>query len=303
MPQARHPRQDAPSPQEKSVERTREIRVLDAPMLSSIGVRHGFSTRTGGVSTVYGDGELNLGYTASDDHANVVENRKRLLGRVFGEALPLVTLRQVHSAIVHRVGNGHAGEDAALAGDGLMTDEPGVAIGIQTADCVPVLVADRKRGAVAAFHAGWRGTLRRVIESGIGRMRVEFGSDPADLVAAIGPAIGQCCYSVGEEVEHEFYSQFAYASELFCEVFDSDPVRKKYPMLFLSQRAPGHSDFGPGLHLDLQEANRRQLVDAGIAAESIDVIGKCTNCRTDLFFSYRAEQGFTGRMLSVISPG
>ena len=147
-----------------------------------------------------------------------------------------------------------------------MTDEPGLLLAIQTADCIPVLVADRKRHAVAAFHAGWRGTVKRIVETGIGRMRLAFGSQPEDLVAAIGPGIGACCYAVGEEVLSEFESQFAYARELFREVYDADPVRKKYPMLFLTQRAPGHSPIGPSLHLDLIEANRRQLLAAGLQA-------------------------------------
>ena len=320
VPQRRHPRQEAPAPQQK--ERgvlgdleAAGLKTLRADGLTAAGVRHGFATRLGGVSTAYqledeSAGELNLGFTASDARENVLQNRGRLMQDVFGdgfegealgEARPLVTLHQIHSSVVHRVTRADAGEQATLRGDGLMTDEPGLVLGIQTADCVPVLVADRKRGAVAAFHAGWRGTLRRIVESGIGRMRVEFGSEPEDLVAAIGPAIGQCCYNVGEEVEQEFRSQFAYADELFCEVYDSDPVRQKYPLLFMSQRAPGHSELGPGLHLDLQEASRRQLLAAGVGA--VEVLGKCTSCRTDLFFSYRAEQGLTGRMLAVIGSG
>ena len=112
-----------------------------------------------------------------------------------------------------------------LEADGLMTDEPGLLLGVQTADCIPVLVADRKRRAVAAFHAGWRGTVKRIVETGVGRMRLEFGSRPEDLIAAIGPGIGPCCYAVGEEVLSEFESQFAYARELFREVYDADPVR------------------------------------------------------------------------------
>ncbi len=105
-----------------------------------------------------------------------------------------------------------------------MTDEPGLLLAIQTADCIPVLVADRKRRAVAAFHAGWRGTVKRIVEIGIGRMRLAFGSRPEDLVAAIGPGIGACCYAVGEEVLSEFESQFAYARALFREVYYADPV-------------------------------------------------------------------------------
>jgi len=194
---------------------------------------------------------------------------------------------------------------AVLRGDGLMTREQGLMLGVQTADCVPVLIADTKTRAVAAFHAGWRGTLARIVEQGVGRMRMEFGSRPKDLVAAIGPSIGLCCFAVGEEVRSEFESQFGYAEELFSEVFDSDPVREKYPMLFLTARAPGHSNLGPQIHLDLWEANRRQLLDAGLKAKAIRVVGECSACSRlkngrRKYFSHRAEHGFTGRMLSVI---
>jgi YfiH family protein len=191
-------------------------------------------------------------------------------------------------------------ESSPCKGDGLMTSEPGVLLGIQTADCIPVLVADRRRRVVAAFHAGWRGTVKRIVENGIGRMRMEFGSRPEDLVAAIGPGIGACCYAVGEEVLSEFESQFNYGVELFREVYDTDPVRAKYPMLFMTQRAPGHSPMGPGLHLDLVEANRRQLLAAGVAADVIEVVGACTNCHPEMFFSHRASRGHSGRMMSVI---
>jgi hypothetical protein len=177
---------------------------------------------------------------------------------------------------------------------------PGVLVAIQTADCIPVLVADRRRRVVAAFHAGWRGTVKRIVELGVGRMRLEFGCRPEDLVAAIGPGVGQCCYAVGEEVLSEFESQFSYGRELFREVFDSDPVRTKYPMLFLTQRAPGHSPVGPQLHLDLVEANRRQLLDAGLGASAISTTGGCTSCHTEMFFSHRASQGHAGRMMSMI---
>jgi hypothetical protein len=131
-------------------------------------------------------------------------------------------------------------------------------------------------------------------------MRLEYGSRPEDLIASIGPGIGACCYAVGEEVLSEFESQFSYADHLFREVYSTDPVRTKYPMLFLTQRAPGHSPIGPGLHLDLVEANRRQLLASGLKARSIQSVGGCTNCQSDLFFSHRASKGRAGRMLSVI---
>jgi hypothetical protein len=105
---------------------------------------------------------------------------------------------------------------------------------------------------------------------------------------------------VGEEVLSEFESQFAYSRELFREVYDSDPVRTRYPMLFLTQRAPGHSPIGPSLHLNLVEANRRQLLAAGLKPRSIHVVGGCTSCQPELFFSHRGSQGHAGRMMSLI---
>src|SRR4051794_24678305 len=247
---------------------------------------HGFSTRRRGVSRAYcpeGDpGELNLGFTPDDERDHVLRNRELLTEALTGNgATPLATIRQIHSNVLVVGGPASACSEPGRPlgkGDGLMTDQPGVLLGIQTADCIPVLVADRRRRAVAAFHAGWRGTVKRIVESGIGRMRMEFGSRPEDLVAAIGPGILACCYAVGEEVFSEFESQFMYGVELFREVYDSDPVRKKYPMLFMTQRAPGHSAIGPRLHVDLVEANRRQLLAAGLRAEAIEVVGACTNC-------------------------
>jgi polyphenol oxidase len=280
---------------------------------------HGFSTRKGGLSRAYcaddAPGELNLGFTSSDDRETVAQNRRLLVEAVTGNPdTPLITLRQIHSSVVV-VGaagdsdgkNPHSGgapgdgsSSLGRKGDGLMTDEPGLLLGIQTADCIPVLVADRKRRVVAAFHAGWRGTVKRIVEGGVGRMRLEFGSRPEDLIAAIGPGVGACCYAVGDEVLSSFESQFTYAPELFHEVYDTDPVRNKYPMLFLTQRAPGHSPIGPSLHVDLVEANRRQLLDAGLKPKSIHFTGGCTSCQPELFFSHRASRGHAGRMMSVI---
>jgi hypothetical protein len=266
---------------------------------------HGFSTRLGGGSRAYcadgAPGELNLGFTATDDREIVVKNRRLLAQAVTGvEATPIVTLRQFHSNLILIAGAGDANRERPWKADGVLTAEPGLLLGVQTADCIPVLVADRKRRFVGAFHAGWRGTVKRIVELGIGKMRLEFGSRPEDLIAAIGPGVGQCCYAIGEEVVSEFESQFGYARELFREVYDSDPVRQRYPMLFLTQRAPGHSPIGPALHLDLIEANRRQLLDAGLKASAISVTGGCTSCHTDLFFSHRASRGHAGRMMSVI---
>jgi len=271
----------------------------------------GFSTRLAGVSSAYGDGEQNLGWTGQDAEENVAENRRGFVEAVAGKTrVELVTVRQIHSGLIRVVEKDHgplvtANGRAILRGDATMTDVPGLLLGVQTADCVPVLVVDTKKKVVAAFHAGWRGTLKRIVERGVGTMRLRYGSKPKDLIAAIGPAIGSCCFAVGEEVQWEFESQFAYAPELFSEVYDSDPVREKYPLLFMTARAPGHSNIGPQLHLDLFEANRRQLIDAGLSAKNIHVVGECTACTYTRdgrrkYFSHRAEHGFTGRMMGVV---
>lgn len=282
------------------------VRYLAVPAWKKIPwLWHGFSTRQGGMSRAYcaedASGELNLGFTATDSREAVERNRA-----LFAEALtdkadtPLITLRQIHSNLVRVVTGAEAGREHPLKADGLITAELGVLIGIQTADCIPVLVADRKRRIVGAFHAGWRGTVKRIVEIGVGRMRLEFGCRPEDMIAAVGPGAGPCCYAVGEEVLSEFESQFAYARELFHEVYSADAVHNKYPMLFLTQCAPGHSPIGPSLHLDLVEANRRQLLDAGVPPKAIHITGGCTNCQTDLFFSHRASHGHAGRMMAAI---
>ena len=122
-----------------------------------------------------------------------------------------------------------------------------------------MILVDTKRRAVGVFHAGWRGTVKRIVEKGVGEMHRCFGTRPGDLRAAIGPGVHGCCYAVGPEVRTQFESQFEYGSKLFREVEESDPVREKYPLLFLTARAPGHSELPKKIFLDLVEANRRQL--------------------------------------------
>ena len=179
----------------------------------------------GGVSQIGGaarsEGDLNLGFTSRDTPEAVGLNRERFLALLCRPPQParlpwgLVTLKQMHSGLARRVGRAEIAERASLWGDGLLTDEPGVLLGIQTADCLPVLIADRTRQAVAAFHAGWRGTLKGIVERGVASMRREFGSQPADLIAAIGPGIGQCCFAVGAEVRELFGARYSYAERAF----------------------------------------------------------------------------------------
>src|SRR5207245_401032 len=132
---------------------------------------------------------------------------------------------------------------------------------------------------------------------GVGEMYRCFGTEPRDLKAGIGPGIHGCCYEVGPEIREQFASQFAYAADLFREVKESDPIHEKYPLLFLSARPPGHGHLPKKIFLDLVEANRRQLIAAGVSAEHISASPLCTSCRTDLLFSYRADKGVTGRMI------
>jgi YfiH family protein len=269
---------------------------------------HGFSTRSGGFSRAYGQGTLNLGFTKEDSRAAVERNRAAFVRALVGEGKsrknseppPLVTLRQFHSDLIHCV---DSAEESKLAGDGLITNTPGVLLAIQTADCLPVILVDAKRRAVGVFHAGWRGTLRRIVEKGVGEMGRVFGTRPRDLKAAIGPGVHGCCYRVDAEVRERFESQFAYAEKLFRVVEETDPVREKYPMLFLTARAPGHSELPKQIYLDLVAANRRQLLAAGLSSKSVEASPLCTICRTDLLFSYRAEKGRTGRMMAVAGIG
>jgi YfiH family protein len=281
---------------------TNKLQLLHSGKLAKLPwLVHAFSTRHGGVSRVYGDTALNLGFTPHDSRTAVERNRELFLKRLGvgngRKSWPLVTLRQIHSDLIHRV---ERVPEHTLAGDGLITDAPELLLAVQTADCPPVIVVDRKRRTVGVFHAGWRGTVKRIVEKGVGEMRRHFGSDPRNLVAAIGPGIHGCCYEVGEEVRNKFDTQFAYAAELFREVKESDPVREKYPLLFLTARAPGHSSLPVKLFLDLVEANRRQLIDAGVIANNIDASALCTACRCDLLFSYRADKGVTGRLMGVV---
>jgi polyphenol oxidase len=292
-----------------------DLSVLRASHLDQLPwLIHGFSTRAGGISRAYGKSDLNLGFTKDDSRATVERNRAAFLEKLgaiaravdgakknssqqIGKSLwPLITLRQIHSDIIHCI---NAIPDEQLTGDGLITAIPGLLLGIQTADCLPVILVDSKNRAIGVFHAGWRGTVQRIVEKGVGEMHRCFGTRPRDLQAVIGPGIHGCCYEVGEEVRIKFESQFAYAAKLFHEVKESDPVREKYPLLFLTARAPGHSELPTKIFLDLVEANRQQLLAAGVPAKNIEASPLCTQCNPDLLFSYRGEKGKTGRMMAV----
>ena len=235
---------------------------------------HGFSTRSAG----------NLQPRPAQD---------RFARSLAGPGAKLVTARQIHSAIVRLA------TDSGRPGDSLVTAAPGILVGIKTADCLPILLANPRCRVVAAVHAGWCGAAKRVVEKTIGEMRCAFGSDPADLHAAIGPGIQACCFEVGPEVLQEFASQFVDADQ-FCRPDPPDPALTMLPHPTMT--GEGHalmrrldSDHG---RVDLAEAVRRQLLAAGVSR--IYNSGLCTACDLKHFYSYRREKEAAGRMLAVI---
>ncbi len=256
----------------------KEVRVLCCAPLERNGLANGFSTRTGGTSSLPHDA-LNLAGFSIDAAENIAENRRRFLNSFKGH-WTLATCWQVHGATVRAVRNtDDARCNANERCDALITDTANVLVGVQTADCVPVLLGDARTGASAAIHAGWRGTSISIVGQTLQRMSAEYGTRVEDVRAAIGPAASACCYEVGAEVIELFRERFAYADDL------------------LTETRAGHG------RIDLQRANCNQLIAAGIDESRIHIAPFCTMCRTDFFFSYRRENashGRTGRLLAVI---
>lgn len=301
--------------------------LLAAPALRRLGwLAHGFTTRQ--------PDEFNLSYSVGPTPGRVSRNRRlvqQALRSPRGRRWQLVTLRQRHSDIIRVISTVEAPSprrlrrgaiererDGALkfVGDALITDSPGLLLAVQVADCLPILLADPERRVVAAIHAGWRGTAQRITEKTVGRMQLEFGCEPRRLRVAIGPGIHACCYEVGREVEEAFAGQFPYWEKLVRRVKASPSQVHWQQRLFSPLPPSGERRPRPGLtapesekrFLDLVEANRRQLLAAGVLRRNFWVSPLCTACRTDLLFSHRAEQAHlsrarprgTGRMMGVI---
>jgi YfiH family protein len=213
---------------------------------------------------------MNLGRSTDDEEHNVDENRRRLLAALGAEEMRLARLHQVHGGEILDVDAGWREDGARPRADGLLTAERERLLVITVADCAPVFVVHEPSGACAAVHAGWRGTAMGIAAHAVGRVAERAGVKPRELRAGIGPAIGPCCYAVGDEV---------------AAVLPDAVVRPAG-----ARRA----------HADLWKANVDQLSAAGVPREHIDVAGLCTACRADLFFSHRRDHGVTGRMVALL---
>lgn len=236
---------------------------IQSPLLA--GFPHGFTTRRGGGSKPPFD-SLNLGGAVGDDASSVAGNWalvERETGLAFARA------KQVHGARTVRL---DAASPPAVEADAVVSRTPGVAACVSVADCVPILLADPASGAVAAVHAGWRGTIARVAAEAVRALAAEAGTAPARLLASIGPAIGPCCYEVSADLAGRFAAEIG----------------------------PGVVRHGSAPALDLWAANAAVLRAAGV--DRIEVLRRCTSCERDVFFSHRRDVGRTGRQVAFIAP-
>ena len=225
--------------------------------------------------------DLNLGLNDYQPAEIVLENRKRLTRSIAGMEIPLVTVRQIHSDRIVAI-RSKKPFVTAPEGDAMITAQTGILLAIQTADCLPVFIVDPTRKVVAAIHGGWRGILKNILVKAVDQMQKDYSTVPANCLAVIGPGIGPCCYEVGEEVVRAFSKEFTCADSFFRSFIRND----------LSSR--------PTRALDLVAPSKHQLLESGLLPQNVFSIESCTSCRTDLFFSHRAEAGKTGRMMGVI---
>lgn len=246
-------------------------------ILEEKGFANSFSTRLGGVSA-FPENSLNLAGYDEDSEENIIENRRRFLS-LFDTDYTLASVWQIHSADVRIVKDLADAKDGNYKMDALVSDAESVLLGVKTADCVPVLVGDTKTKSFAAIHAGWRGTVQSIVQKAIEKMRENYGTNPNDLVCAIGPAATCKNYEIGQDVIDVFSENFPNSEHLFT------PTQPNHALI------------------DLHTANKEQLLSIGVLPENIFTAPLCTIERTDLFFSYRKEKklhGKTGRLMSVI---
>lgn len=241
-------------------------------------VEHAVFTRQGGVSPAPFD-SLNLSVSVPDEKARVYDNRRRAYGVYGRDTDTVVHAHLVHGADVAQVNRRDNGTWASRV-DGIITDEPGCALTMNFADCAPIFLYDPEHHAIGLGHAGWQGTVKDLPGALVRAMDARFGSRAESLIAAIGPCIGPCCYEVGDVVIERVQEAFEAPESLLLDAPNGKPVAQ-----------------GGKPYFDLPEANRRNLERAGVG--EIELSGLCTACRTDLFFSHRAERGRTGRFGTI----
>ncbi len=246
--------------------------------LTELGFVNAFSTRVTDDATQ--NNEFTLGHFSNDQKSRVIANRKKFQDSLECESFTLVTAKQIHSDFIRSIKDENDAKAEPQEGDALTANCPQVLLGIQTADCLPILIVDPKTKAFAAVHAGWRGTFAQIAALTVERMKQEYGSHSEDLHAALGPAICAENFEVGPEILEQFKNKFSYAAKLISKIQPN----------------------GKG-HFDLNGCNVQQLIDAGLRSEKIYDSALCTVNRNDLFFSYRKERGherYTGRLMSAV---
>lgn len=244
------------------------------------GVSHGFSTRLGGVSEGIYD-SLNLGLSRGDDRSAVEENFRRFCAAVGADRERMVLSAQVHGDAVRCCTAADAGygltRDIPYEADGLATDVPGLTLAVFSADCLPILIHDPVRRAVAAVHAGWRGTALGIAERACEKLRDCYGSDPGDLRAAIGPGISACCFETDADVPNAMTAALGKAA---------------LPFIF----SEGNGRF----RVDLKGLNAYRLERFGLSRENIAISPDCTACRSEKYWSHRVTRGERGSMAAII---
>lgn len=236
-------------------------------------VKHGFSTREGGVSEgCYGS--MNLRFNCDDKRENVIENFKIIADMLNMDSNRLVLSKQVHEDNIHTVtetdaGNGITRKNRFTSVDGLITDKKGIPLVTLFADCVPLFFLDTEKRVIALAHSGWRGTVKRIGQKTVEKMKRDYGSRAENIITAIGPSIQECHFEVSDDV-----------AEIFAREFGADTAVK----------------YGDKYHVNMQSAIKKQLAESGIKPDNIDDSGICTYCNSGLLFSHRKTNGRRGNM-------
>jgi YfiH family protein len=245
------------------IKQINDLILLQSPRLNNMGfVKHFFSTKIGGVST--GEFEnLNLGVYTEDSKDNILTNMNKIFSACGMDSRRIVYLNQIHSDCFFQVSEENYIDIKGACGDALITSAKGIAIGVFTADCVPVILVDSETKTAAVIHAGWKGTYKNIVKKVICQMVDKMGTNTDNIEAVIGPSIGPCCFEVGSEVAEKF--NFVLRKE------------GRY-------------------YVDLWKENEKQIIESGVHSDKITTGNLCTVCEDDLFFSYRRDSGKTGRM-------